>query len=221
MGPTRKHRAPSPICFPRAWAKRGEYKPRGESRDRAIANILRAVLERSRDTSSDHPPRSLTIRTASYCHYLGNGARHGYHGTGVCFDILGSETIKALHDSRFREYFTTLRLERVWNVPTNLMSNFTVQNLHVKHAHFIASEILGREPLLPSLVNLEIQESPSFVPVCYYGLQAEHTSPIAKVTHWLRDQGEYEGLTRIGRNATVLEIVVHECKLSSVFKQKG
>ena len=58
-------------------------------------------------------------------------------------------------------------------------------------------------------------------PVCYYGLQAEHIAPIAKVKHWLRDQGEYEGLTRIGRNAVMLQVIVHECEFSSIFKQKG
>ncbi|KJA26583.1 hypothetical protein HYPSUDRAFT_36293 [Hypholoma sublateritium FD-334 SS-4] len=182
-----------------------------DPRDRIIANILKAVFKGDVNASSDPPPRSLTICTARHCHYPHNGPSNGlYNITGLSFDTLGIETIAAVHESCCNQYSMTICLEKIWNVPNSLFSSSAIKRLHINHAHFTASEIPGRCPPLPSVVTLEVQEALSFVPACYYGRENEHTAPIAQVKYWLRDQEEYGGLSRIGKAATTLEVIVHE-----------
>lgn len=186
---------------------------RSEFRDKIIARVLKTVFKGSQNNSSDQTPRSLTMCTASYCYYPNNGPYHDIDG--LSFDTLGSETIAAIHDSRHSQYLATLRLESIWDVPSRLLSSPAIKNLHIDHAHLTLSEIVDHYPLLPSLANLEIQEAPSFVPVFYYGLEDERAAPISKVKYWLRDHRGYEDLNRIGKDATMLEVIVHECKISS------
>ncbi|KJA26581.1 hypothetical protein HYPSUDRAFT_63834 [Hypholoma sublateritium FD-334 SS-4] len=178
-----------------------------ESRDKIIAHVVKAVFKGSGNESSNQTPRSLTICTTDYYRYPNNGP---YHIAGLSFDTLGNETIAALHDPRCSQYVTTLRLERMWNIPTSLVSAPAIKNLHINHAHFTASEISGNGPPLPSLVYLEVKEAPSFVPACYHGRGDEHMEPIARAKYWLRKPEEYGGLTRIGTAATMLEVIVDE-----------
>ena len=187
-----------------------------EIRDKTISNILNAVFKGSGNPSFDQTPRSLNICIASHCHYPHTGPSNGlYNVSGLSFDTLGSETIAALHDPCCKQYFATLRLEAIWNVPSSLFAASAIKSLYINHAHFTVSEIPDHYPMLPSLVNLEIQEAPSFVPACYHGEQDEHRDKtlIDKVKFWLRDDTEYGGLTRIGKITTKLEIIVHERKI--------
>ena len=187
-----------------------------EIRDKIISNILNMVCKECGNSSSDQTPRSLSIRVSSNCHYPHTGPSNGlYEVSGLSFDTLGSEPIAALHDSCCKQFFATLRLEAIWNVPSSLFAASAIKSLHINHAHFIASEIPDHYPMLPRLVNLEVEEAPSFVPVFYRGLQNEHTAPIDKVKFWLRDDIEYGALTRIGKITTKLEVIIHECKIPS------
>ena len=184
-------------------------------RDETIADILKAIFERSGNTPSEQSPRSLTICTARYCHYPNNGPSNGsYNITGLSFDTLGDRTVAVLQDSRSNQYFATLRLERIWNVPSSLLSYSAVKTLYVNHAHFIASNIPSCDLPPPNLVNLETKEASSFVPVVYGGLPSIHTPPISNVKYWLREQEEYEGLKTIGKNAKILDVIVHQCEFS-------
>ena len=97
-------------------------------------------------------------------------------------------------------------------MPSSLFAPSAIKNLYINHAHFTASEMLDNFLMLPSLVNVEVQEASSFVPACYFELRDEHTAPIDKVKFYIRDQSEYRGLARIGKMATTLEVIIHECE---------
>ena len=180
------------------------------SRDTAISKILMNLFEGGGNTSPYHDPHSsLTIGTDnSYWHYANNGP---YDTSGLSFDTLGSETIAALH-VLLRRRLTTLRLERMWNIPSSLLSSSTILNLYINHAHFTTSDALEYNSPLPSLMYLEIKEAPSFVTACYRQ-QNKHTGTISKIKYWLREEEEYPGLSIIGNYATILEIVLHKSKI--------
>lgn len=181
--------------------------PHIQSRDSIIAEILMTLFTGSGDTYS------LFIGTCRrFRHYTNNGP---YHISGLAFDTLGSETIAALHDLSRNRHLTTLRLERMWNVPSSFLTASTILNLHITHAHFITSETSDYHRLLPNLMYLEAKEAPSFVPTCY-GPQNEHTVTIYQVKFWLRSEEEYPGLFIIGKYAMSLEIVLHRSKIFSM-----